>query len=341
MQPPDFNHVIDDEAIDDEENAVEEWLQRVFDPDEKELEELMSQVRRCLRRSMPLTFMPDEIMQLRKLFEARVRPQIIRIMREIEPYGELWEYSKENGLRRPEFVNWYIAEEMLGEGMHARRRRDRIVERIKAVDPEWGRKSFVDLLDHVNNEIKGDRWAFKVVFQKALFDSFDSLLSQAAEFVSEDVSDSEVVDRFTTQWIEAINQLLDSDLGRIDAKFSRPKEAFWVGIGLSADETVDFTPSSSRRLTRWLNAWVCMYHLKNATPSFGTLEKSVGLIETIIYRTLLGSGTRFVIRGLIKVVTARGEVDDAGDNEAIEEAAKRLLAKRYEHLRNQVAGLAT
>ena len=338
---PDFDRSVDvdDEDIEDEEIKVEQWLHNVFDPAEPQLTELMSQVRRCLNRSVPPTFGPQEITLLKDIFEHRLRSRIIRLMRDISPYSKLWKYSQKHGLRRPEFFNLYVANEFL-EGSFATDRQKKIRAAIKAHDPEWNyKKSYIDKLFHVDKEIKENRWVFKVVFQKAIFAAYFLLLRQAAEFVPEGLAEEEQIDRFTAQWIEAINQLVDTDMGRVDATFSSPKEPFWVGIGLRTDETIDFTAVSTRRIARWLNAWVCMYHLRKATPSFSALKSSTGQIQLILYRMLAGTGTKFVLRGLVKVVTARGLVEDSSDTETIKHEAQKLMEKRYSYMHRRVKAL--
>ena len=340
LEKPDLDRTVDDEGVEDEEKRIERWLQNIFAPSESQLIELMSQVRRCLNKSVSPTFAPQEINLLREIFDHRLRPRIIRLIREISPYSELWEYSQKHGLRRPEIFNLYIANEFL-EGSHAKRRQAKIKATIKAHDPEWNyKRSYIDKLRHVDENIKENRWVFKVVFQKAIFSAYSLLLPQAAEFVPEGLSKGKQIDRFTTQWIGAINQLVNTDMGRVDVKFSKTKESFWVGIGLRADETIDFTTMSSRRIARWLNTWVCMCHLRNETPSFSTLKNANGKVETILYKMLAGSGTKFVLRGLAKVVMARGLVEESFDKETIEQEAQKLMNKRYSYMRKRVKALA-
>lgn len=317
------------------ENKVKRWLVEVFSPGAMELEDLMSRVRRCINQQIPLTFMPDELRILRERFGVWWRPLIFRLFSELKPYRVLSEFGKKEGLHKPAFVNLYAAETAAEGGQRAKDRFDNIKAKVGEDDPDWNEnKNYRQPLKRIDDEIKGKSWAFKVVFQKALFWSFLDLLNQASIFAGDNLSSEEQRSKFTTQWIEAINRLLESDLGGEEATFSRPKEKFWTGIGLHSDETIEYTTAGSKRIAKWLSLWVCMYWLKTEIPSAERLESDERILATIMWNIL---DSQPVMKGMIKLANTKLPAD--ADEELINKEAKALIYKRYEHLRKLAAAI--
>jgi hypothetical protein len=73
-------------------------------------------------------------------------------------------------------------------------------------DPMWRLETrYSEPLTKINQELKDDKWSYKVVFQKALLRSYLELLEQAEEFIGDEYPTIELRTRFTDYWIEAIN----------------------------------------------------------------------------------------------------------------------------------------
>jgi hypothetical protein len=116
-------------------------------------------------------------------------------------------------------------------------------------DPMWRLETrYSEPLTKINQELKDDKWSYKVVFQKALLRSYLELLEQAEEFIGDEYPTIELRTRFTDYWIEAINVLLDSDLGLTKAKVG--SAFFWEGSGLQSDATIEYTKSRDRSPAR-------------------------------------------------------------------------------------------
>lgn len=327
------------DGFDIDDPKIPEWLARKFDPNDQQLQDLVSQIQRCINQEVPITFMPTEIELLRELFERRWRPLLNRLFSELKPYRELREYGRKTGLHRPEFVNLYIAHEIL-EGDHAQERATHIEGAVKEHDPDWNKeKHFRAPLAHIDKNIKKDHWAFKVVFQKALFTSYLRLLEQAPTFVSENNAETER-QKFTSMWIEAVNSLFDTHLALHTATFSRPKEGFWGGIGLKQDDTIDFTVGGSNRLSSWLTIWVCLYWLNGDSPSFAKLEKDDRQIVGLIHRSL---DPKQIRRGMEQL--ARAKMEGEYEPDELERESRILMSKRYEYMarvaRKQKSSTAT
>jgi hypothetical protein len=315
-----------DEVTEDD-PRVARWLKNVFAPSDPELEELMSQVRRCYNQEIPLSFTQNEIELLRNLFEKRWRPLIYRVFREVTPYRKVWDFRSDEKLLSPGFVNLYIAEETASKPgkrrsvEHAKRRSDEIVNQIKMADPDWNKnRRYVQPLSHIDQSIKENNWAYKIVFQRGLFESFFTLLEQASLFVG-DTDDERSA--FTTRWIDAVNRLFDTDLCLTTAKFGKPSDDFWKGIGKRADGPIDFTMASSSRIANWLNAWVGLCSMEDVPTTFGALEKSEEKMASLVAQAL---SIPVVTKGLDALAEAQGD-----DSEAVDHRNR-----RYKHLRKLI-----
>ena len=312
--------------LDSEDPKVRRWLIKTFKPNSSQLDELMSQVQRCFHRELPLTFLPENIEVLLRLFKQRWRPHLSRLFREITPYRALWDYGRKRGLHKPEFVNLYSARELF-EGKRARERAERIKTAIEASNPDWNiSNDYSKPLEHIEERIKDGNWAFLVVFQKGLFRSYIQVLDQFGS------DEDEQREASTTRWLQAINALFDTKLAIPRATFSsKPKEEFWRGIGLRADSSIDFTVQGSKRIGRWLNVWVGMFWL-DRIPSFSKVEEDDQQYSQMIWSSL--RQRKMVLDGFERVVKAR-TTEDLTDEEFKEEALI-LMEQRYEYFRKLI-----
>ena len=303
---------------------VKTWLQNQFSVNEEELEKLMGSVKQCYRREVPLTFKPEEVEILRRRFTEKWAPSIVSVFRDLAPYKSIIDYGAEHGLHRPEFVNLYIAEEVT-QGEHGRQRSETIRASIKLDNEAWMyEQDYTAHLANIDN-IKENNWAFKVVFQRALFSSYAFLYTQSDEFVAEGLSETDRIVQFTDVWIEAINRLFESGLGTVEARLGNDK--LWAGIGLSAEGNIEFTKVAVTRISNWLNVWITMYRMSEV-PTYKQLHDSEegGLVD--ICRSAINRS------GIVKLVKARDE-EGLGDEEFPREVEKQTK-RRYDEMRKKV-----
>lgn len=320
--------------VQDEDAKVQRWLEDTFEPTDEQLEELMSQVQRCYLQEVPLTFRADELSILKELFIEKWRPHIYRVLSELTPYQELISYGEKNGLHSPQFVDLYAAEEVF-EGEKAQEKAESLKKSYKAKNSEWNfNKDYQEHLSELE-KIKEGHWAFKVVFQKASLLSFVSLFSQHELFVSEEELEEDARSIFTDRWIEAVNMLFTAGLGSLDAKFGSPKEPFWAGIGLKADGTIDFTATGAKRISSWLNVWVCLYWLDDDAPRFDSVKDADDELCSIIDNSF--NRYKFVLQGLERVAIARS---DLSDEDQIKEEGVKLARKRYNYFSKLISDLS-
>lgn len=332
IQGPVSAEEYDLDEVDDELNQVESWLRTGFAPSDPELHELMSQVHRCYSQQVPITWLPDQIETLTRLFDLHWRPHLFRLFRDLKPYRSLWDYSEKSGFLRPEMVNLYAARE-IQSGPHADARAQKIIEELQQSEKGWIlAKNYLKPLKHIDEEIKDDSWPFMVVFQKALFRCYAELLVQAPWFIEAD-DDRTVRKRFTKLWVEAINALLESAMGPPSASFGRPKEHFWHGIGKKTDGTVDYTNAGTDRLWRWMGAWVCMYHA-DGVPTFAKLKTVEEYPQAGIRKLIV---RRSVRKGMLALASAELPAD--ASEAALEKAANERFKARYNHMRKTVLDL--
>jgi hypothetical protein len=322
------------EPEEEDDNKIRQWLRNVFGTNETQTDEIMSQVNRCYLQEVPLTFLPSDIVVLADCFKQRWRKIIFRFFHEIKPYKALWDFGVENNLHKPEFVNLYITQSILS-GNYAKDRAEEIKNNNKIYDPTWNeKKHYTDPMNYIDTEIKSNNWAFKVVFQKALFEAFFSLTTQASDFVDDYPSEEVLMDKFTNMWIESINALFEAGLGITNFTFSIPKEKFWVGIALKGDDTIEYTKAGVERISRWLRAWVCMYWIGENIPQYCDLPGCGNKLAKMCHRSL---DTRSVKSGMEKIVKAR---DPELELEDITEEGAKLLEKRYSLFRKLIIKMA-
>ena len=307
--------------------AVRRWLTERFGIEEGEdvYESLMERVKMCYYDEVPLSFQPEEVNILRSRFEKRWSSSLVRLFRELTPYKEVIDYGIENRLHRPEFVNLYIAEVVTG-GDRGEKKAEQIKSDIKLDDNTWiYDRNHALHLDKINNKFKKDNWAFKVVFQRALFYSYSDLWWQASEFVDDGLSGSKATKQYTDRWIEAINKLFSMGLGAVEAR-ATSSEYFWAGIGLSGDGHIEFTKAATQRISSWLNAWVSMYWMESI-PDYKELQdiQSDALVK--ICRGCLNSS------GIINLV--RGRSDPDIEDEALQAEVDEQIKLRYNKLKRE------
>jgi|GEM_PF-3185335 len=298
---------------------IKSWFLDNLAPTSEQLDSYMSQARRCFSQEVPLTFLPDQISEIGELFQERWRPWLYRVFTQVSPYANLISFVKEKGLIEPEMVNLYV-EEYVNLGERSELRSKEIIESIKQQNPDWHRKSkFDEPLTFIDSQIKKDNWFFKVVFQKALFQSFLSLSRQRNSFGISNGKFSEGMGEFTDLWVSAINDLVDAGLHIQESKIAGLGEPFWMGIGLSAERKIEYTNVGTVRISAWLSSWVVMSYMfrtkksiPNQTELLSSEEQLHHLLVNIIFKN------KDVHAGIKKVINAKQ--DNLTDEEATEKA---------------------
>ncbi|AOE49514.1 DNA sulfur modification protein DndB [Kangiella sediminilitoris] len=310
---------------------IKNWVKNIFKADAELTEDIMEQVRYCYNQEIPLTFKPEQLIQLRDSFEKLWSPWIHKLFTELSPYKELTSYVEEHQLHSPELVNLYI-ERHINEGERAIRRANDIKDSIKQVNPNWNiKEGFERHIQHIDDDIKLNNWFFKVVFQKALFNSFINMKDQSLSFGIENDSLDKDFHEYTELWISAINKLVESDLHMTDSSISGVSGLFWSGISLNAEKRIEYTKVGSSRIESWLNAWVAMYYLSDAEegiPTLAQLRNNETLASDIIVNCLFEN--KKVKKGFEILVAAR---NDNFTTEQIEDKTKKEINSRYNALR--------
>lgn len=310
--------------------SISNWLQSTFKPTPAWHRALMSRVAECYKKEVPLTFLPDEITYLGKQFEHNWTPFFRQIFAQITPYNEIWNYEYNNNMLNPEIVNLYIADIINEKNEEVRQ----ITNVIEYHSPGWSKeKDFHNHLSHINNYIKKGSWAFKVVFQKALFKSYFQLMNQYRCFTDDREQPYQI---FTNLFIEAINDFFNKKLGNVEYKFSSHKANFWRGVVLRPDDSIDHTQQATNRFRRWLCAWICMYHTSEI-PQYNELTSYNNGILNLL-KNQLHPKTKEVYENFSRLAKAKDETLD--DTEAYEEAIN-LIESRYEHLRSLLTTTTT
>ncbi|MBZ9774022.1 DNA sulfur modification protein DndB [Mesorhizobium sp. CO1-1-8] len=314
---------VPDLQLDEDDNSVknvEVWLDAILPiTDAAAREEILSQVRTCARLQTRLSWMPEQIKILQQSFEATWRPQLRGLLRNYKPYSDIWDYAEKHKLLGPQFVNLYVAQEAM-PAKSGQERKKRLVEAAMQQTDGWTlAKRYEAPLAEIEEQ-KANNWAFKVVFQRALFRAFVNVIRNPKSYSPKLEGRGDAAGLF----IACMNRLNRAKLDLVDAALK--KEAFWAGSGLSADSTIEFTNAGAERIRAWLEIAFIIHVHGTAAPTFDGIEAWAAGVpaKTLSY---LMDARRPAYKGMVKLAVARG-LDGESDK------PERYLKVRYEHLRS-------
>ncbi|MCP3733837.1 hypothetical protein M9979_02960 [Sphingomonas sp. RP10(2022)] len=320
---------VPDLQMDEDDNSVakvEKWLDATLPvEDVGAREEVLGQIRQCARLQTRLSWLPNQIKILQQSFDANWRPHMRALLRDYAPYSALWTYAEEHDLLGPQFVNLYVSKEVM-PAKAGQERSKRLEEAAKQAEPGWSLSKRYDKPLAAIDEIKEDSWAFKVVFQRALYRAYINVLRGPGQYFKTAPSRETAAEAF----IEYMNTLHEEGLDEVYAQLKN--DYFWAGSGLSADDTIEFTNAGAERMRSWLEVGFILKLLGPEAPAFDRLDSSVGGApsKTLCYYLDL-EANRPIRWGMAKFALARGFDDDSGQYE-------RLVKQRYEHLRGTLRG---
>lgn len=315
---------VPDLQLDEDDNSVGKvgsWLDRTLPIDDAAArEDIMGQVRSCARLQMRLSWMPSQIKVLAQSFETHWRSHYRTLLRDYSPYSAVWSFAEEQKLLGPEFVNLYVAQEAM-PAKAGQERTKRLIEAAKRLEEGWSiSKRYEAPLSKID-ELKADFWAYKIVFQRALFRAFNNVMRAPAVY-GEFSNRSSVVAEFVA-YLNALNEL---EIDRVEFEFKRG-ERFWAGSGLSAEGTIEFTNAGAERIRSWLEAGFIIWNADGEAPRFAQIESGdVGTPGRRLFE-LVGEGSNKPInKGMEKLALARNLDPES-------EVHRRYVTQRYEFLR--------
>ena len=302
-------------------------LKRAFGLDDGTLDDLMNEVEACQNVEVPVTFQREEVAKIEAAFIAKYRSIFFKVLTNLLPYKDLLSYAEDNDMLQPRFVNLYILDKVAKNSRARQYKFDQILEKMrKDPDVTWNQDQHYEApLAHVNEELKKDNWFYKVVFQKALFESLFTLLNQAEEFNFSEDEDSEIA--FVDFWISSMNTFVEKGFASEGIKSSQ--EYFWNGIGRNAVGNIEYTNVSISRISNWLNVWVYMSYLANtegSIPQYRELTRENEGVKDFLAKSVLDYAL-----GLPEklVVSTTQEVED------IDAHKTEIVKKRYKILRSK------
>ena len=320
LAPPDPQLDPDDDSAD----KVGLWLEATLPPaTPTEREDIMRQVRACALQQSKLTWLPQNMEALRESFERTWRPHFHSLFRTFGPYSALWEYARDNALLNPQFVNLYVAKEVMPPSVGGDRAA-RLIEAAKREEPAWTiEKRYQSPLLRIDRDIKGRSWGYKVVFQRGLLRAFVDVIKSPCDYLSGDLSRGEAAQIF----IEALNLLNKKGALQIDYAPNATMNRFWDGSGLAADGTIEFTNAGAERIRAWLLCFLVLHNAGQRSPRYIDLEEAESKPFKTLERLFGGSPSSVVYKGMTKLAFAR---DLDGDEP---ETVNKLIKQRYDHLR--------
>jgi DGQHR domain-containing protein len=292
----------------------------------EQAELLAIQVDRCSQRGSRLTLAARDIAMFRDGFERNWKPHLVRLLSGIDPYRKLIALGTTTKIYSPALINLYSAT-TVQEGQRSEERVKRIESLLEEADPEWTRsKRFTKPLNEID-DLKLDRWAFKVVFQRALCEAFFELAgSMEAETGFEDNRSG-----LTSSYIESLNCLLSDDSIAVvasEAGDSRPKaggDYFWSGICYRPAWSINHTNAGRKSLARWLKIWFCLWSAGERIKGGAELRSSHHPAHKAAVRLL---STKPAWRSFESVAQFQMGETAAGDDAEVEKACKKLIDDR-------------
>lgn len=309
---------------------IKSWLEKnFFVSDDDQLSELMKTVGECYWNNLPLTFQQKSITYLKNQFKQTWGVEIIKIFSKIKPYEELMSMCNQYNFYSPELFNLYVASEIVG-GDEGENKAKRIRETLESSQDQWRYDRNYEAPIKEINSVKDNQWAFKVVFQKALFISYGILFTLVDDYIGCEDIPRKQLSKFTDIWIDAINQLFAAGAGNEKFKLNRD-ELFWEGIGLTpAVQRIEVTKAASERIAYWLSVWVTM-SLMNKIPTYSALRKNAeqnNLFGNCV-SFLIKSKNKVVERGMEKIVKARYKNSESDDDTLV----RKCIEERYNKLK--------
>lgn len=319
---PDFND------FDEDDSKIRMWARRELELNKSDENAIMSQVKDCFYKEVPLTFSKDQIKIIVKGFFNVWGVAITNILMGLTDYKSIVDYMRSMDLVKPEFVNLYWAKHILS-GDESEQKRAKVVDAIKLKQEHWREDvNFDEPVAKIDSEMKANRWPFMIVFQKAIFQAYSDLVGNSETLDSSLAGLSTKArknDEFSKIFVGHINKLLDSELANIHS-FLKGKEKFWQGTGLKSDETVEFTKVGRDRIAFMLKIWIVMAS-SASIPDFDDLALGDSPILDILYNLINNSkfraGYQIIVRGR----------DTEADEDQLESNVDLMIKERFQKMK--------
>lgn len=295
---------------------------------EHEIEESISKhIDSCVNSSYPFSFEKKHLKSMQKAFSEQWSPYIVRVFKEFAPYEEYFSEAKRIGA-----INGMLADYLLLPA----EKRDSFGE-MKKEDPNFDPESKFDSESQIKEPLKRlasmktNKWAFQVVFQKALFINLFELDSQKKNLFDRLGFDTRT--EFLNWWISRMNSFHEQGVFSLYWKAEKGKPDFWLGIANNIGTgSIQYTLTAARRISSFIT--ICVYYTLVCKEQ--DVRKFIdGLIADIDTNpTIVRNAFKLVRDGLESLIKqkARMNANEIEDDKELEKLLKQEFVKRIKSI---------
>lgn len=223
-------------------------------------------------------------------FKLYFSPWLLSLLKKFKPYDELIAYARANGLISGEFGQYLSQprshQEILAKDLvhkHGEHWRKIVIDDHSAA---------IEKIKAVGDEVLGEQWAFKTIFQKAMVRLGRTLFVQVAEDERE---------RFGTveDYIEFLNTLYRANVLRVRAGLSGATHGLWTFVAVNyGNRKIKVSATSEARilglLTLWYFGWrYAVMEKKTIVIGLAAGESEVTLTEILKFFSTKGSQAKW------------------------------------------------
>ena len=269
-------------------------------------------------REERFSFEKEHLDALKEAFCEQWTPYIVRIFREFVPYKQYLSTAKQ-----VKAIDGMLADYLL----LSEEKRRQFREKKKIEDKTFNPQSAIDTPLEKLIDLKRNKWAFYVVFQKALFINSFTLEAQSPSLFDENKSRED----FLTWWIDQVNALHKQGVFNLDWKAEKGKTDLWLGIAKNPGSgSIQYSQAAANRISSFIT--ICIY-FKHDNKQQDESQFAAGLADDnpSLPRTARNAfkTVRNGLESLIKVKMTADEIDD----QTLEKRVKQELIKRLKAIR--------
>ena len=236
----------------------------------------------------PFSYPKEDLEEIGECFAATWAASIVHLLTIPYAYADLLSVRQSNQMATAEFVVWYEAFER-----YMREKDDQSHHKLLVVQTslkragfdhgKWERSFDRDSHDNKNyfTRTKSNNLFYKVVFQKALFNSLgflsgversdeediDQVLISQKDVKVREISSARGLNNYL--WAKDLSDVINAlaktgDFFAVKHRIeSDPRDLFWIGSVVRADdpEVIDFTNAAAKRTSHWLSVAALLWHV--------------------------------------------------------------------------------
>ena len=299
-----INHFFDRSSIDNidtlDRNEIKKYVDTILgklEMNEEMNEKINERINWCVGRIVPFSFEKEHRDSIEEAFLEQWKPHIVRIFHEFSPYKEYITTAQDIGAIDGALADYlFLSEE----------KRPEHIQQMNINDSKFNPDSEIHEPLRVLYSLKANKWAFQVVFQKALFINLFILDSQRDSLFNLLTFDSRF--EYVNWWISQVNTLHDAGVFHLDWKAEKGKPDLWVGIANTLGTgTIQYTLTAVNRISSFIT--ICMYFTCVQTQlELGKFVENLISIDDSI-PTIVRNAFKQVRAGILRMIKQKANLD--------------------------------